>query len=168
MLPSLARSVGLGPVFCPQKRLELNFRPQLLVTNQSSRDVRANPGVRSGSIARFPILANHANAASRSYRRRTLFLDEAFQGMPLRIEHLEKTFALCSQFNPRPTKTVAGCSATEISYPKSPWRRKSGSRSRIRRCLGRFLVPITAYFVSQNGVSVEGKTLAPNDLLVFH
>lgn len=57
---------------------------------------------------------------------------------------------------------------TEISYPKSPWRRKSGSRPRIRRCLGRFLVPITAYFVSQNGVSVAGKTLAPNDLLVFH
>ena len=27
------------------------------------------------------------------------------------IEHLEKTFAVCSQFNPRPAKTVEGCSS---------------------------------------------------------
>lgn len=33
------------------------------------------------------------------------------------IEHLEKTFALCSQFNPRPANTVEGSSAVETTSP---------------------------------------------------
>jgi hypothetical protein len=41
------------------------------------------------------------------------------------IEHLEKTFALCSQFNPRPQLTVARCSVVEISNEKRARSRRS-------------------------------------------
>jgi DNA-binding transcriptional LysR family regulator len=35
-------------------------------------------------------------------------------------EHLEKTFALCSQFNPRPSYNVVGYLVIEIKSPESP------------------------------------------------
>jgi hypothetical protein len=48
LLPSLARSVGLGPVCAPQKQPEQSCRPRLLSTHQFVHTERANPAGRSG------------------------------------------------------------------------------------------------------------------------
>jgi hypothetical protein len=66
LLPSLARSVGLGPVCCPQKLTAANCYLPLLGTNRSFRSVPASPARRNGSAAKALPPANHAVAASRS------------------------------------------------------------------------------------------------------
>jgi len=71
LLPSFARSVGLGPVWPPQKPHESNNCPVQLVTNRSDRSGRASPAKRSGSIARCLPLASRADAANRSCQSRS-------------------------------------------------------------------------------------------------
>src|SRR5215469_6556993 len=66
--PSFARSVGLGPVFCPQKLLLSNCRPPPHETNQFFLNGRANPTPQSGSIARFLLPASPVSDASKSYQ----------------------------------------------------------------------------------------------------
>jgi len=66
LLPSLARSVGLGPVCGPQKLPAPSCRLLLPATNQSVRSAPTSPAKRSGSVARYPPLASRATAASRS------------------------------------------------------------------------------------------------------
>ena len=66
LLPSLARSVGFGPVCSPQKLPGSNYRPRRPATNQSPRSAPASPAKRSGSVARCLPLASHVTAASRS------------------------------------------------------------------------------------------------------
>ena len=88
---------GIGTCLLPQKLLELNCRPQLLVTNQFCRSERANPRARSGSIATAPPLANHASVASRSCRSHTSVLEGAFPKecrYATRIECPPDTFCL--------------------------------------------------------------------------
>jgi hypothetical protein len=71
LLPSLARSVGLGPVCGPQKLPVPSCRPPLPATNQSARSVPASLAKRSGSVARCPPLASHVTAASKSCQNRS-------------------------------------------------------------------------------------------------
>jgi hypothetical protein len=71
LLPSLARSVGFGPVCGPQKLPGSNCRPRRPATNQSSRSAPASPTRRSGSVARCPRLASHVTAASTSCPNRS-------------------------------------------------------------------------------------------------
>jgi hypothetical protein len=78
LLPSLARSVGFGPVCSPQKLPGPSCRLQLPGTKQSVRSVPASLAKRSVSVARCPPVANHATAASRSCPNHTRFLAPAF------------------------------------------------------------------------------------------
>ena len=71
LLPGLARSVGLGPVCCNQKQLARNHRPQRLVTNQSFRNVPANPAKRNESVAKCQAAANRAAVANSSFLSRS-------------------------------------------------------------------------------------------------
>ena len=77
LLPSFARSVGLGPVWTPQKPHESNNCPVQLVTNQSAHSGRASPAKRSGSVARCLPLASRADAANRSCQSRSPTLSAA-------------------------------------------------------------------------------------------
>jgi len=71
LLPSLARSVGFGPVCSPQKPPGSNCRPRRPVTNQSLPNAPASRAKRSGSVARCPPLASRVSAASRSCPNRS-------------------------------------------------------------------------------------------------
>ena len=71
LLPSLARSVGFGPVCTPQKLTGLNCRRQRPATTQSFRSAPASPAKRSGSVARCLPPASHVTAASRSCQNRS-------------------------------------------------------------------------------------------------
>ena len=85
LLPSLARSVGFGPVWRPQKLPGSNCRPRRPATNQSPRSVPASPAKRSGSVARCPPLASHVTAASKPCPNRSpVPVAASPHGMPLR------------------------------------------------------------------------------------
>jgi len=71
LLPGFARSVGLGPVCCPQKQLARNYHPQRLVTTQSARNVPANPATRNEAFAKCQAAANHAAVANSSFLSRS-------------------------------------------------------------------------------------------------
>ena len=60
------RSVGLGPVFAPQKALSPNCHPKRLWTNQSGLQNQAHPAELARLFARPPKPANHEGAASKS------------------------------------------------------------------------------------------------------
>ena len=68
LLPSLARSVGLGPVSCPPKLLLSSCHRPPHVTSQSAPCVPASPAGRSESVARYQLLASRAIAANSSCR----------------------------------------------------------------------------------------------------
>ena len=85
LLPSFARSVGFGPVFCPQKLLLSNYRPLRHETNQFFRNERANPRPRNGPVARLLLPASRTGDSSKSCQSHTRVAEAAFpRGMPLR------------------------------------------------------------------------------------
>jgi len=71
LLPSLARSVGFGPLNSPQKpRARSNCRQQH-ATSRSGHHGQASSAMRNGSSPRFRLSASRATAASRSSRNHT-------------------------------------------------------------------------------------------------
>jgi hypothetical protein len=58
LLPSLARSVGFGPVCAPQDQPERNCRPRLLSTNQFAHSEPANQARRRGRDPRYHAVAS--------------------------------------------------------------------------------------------------------------
>jgi len=71
LLPSLARSVGLGPVNCPQKQLGLNSCRLQPWTSRFESNERANRAAQNESNPKYQPAANHASVSSRSYRTRS-------------------------------------------------------------------------------------------------
>lgn len=77
LLPSLARSVGFGPLNSPQKPRAQNNCRQQHATSRSGHHAQASSAMRNGSSPRFRPSASRATAASRSSRNHTLDVSAA-------------------------------------------------------------------------------------------